>query len=263
MTKIAFIGGGKMAEAFVARLPEPQNIIVSDVSAARLAFLKKKYKVKTAKNNLEAWEKGQIVVLAVKPQNMDKVLSPESCILGQGKLVISIAAGIPLSYLQKKLPGLAIVRAMPNNPCLVGKGMIAVAKGKKVSATQFKKAVELFKATGEVVAVPEKLMDAVTGLSGSGPAFVYQAVAGLIDGGVKAGLSKAVATKLALQTMLGSVETIKQTGKTPDQLTEMVASPGGTTIEGLKVLKQKKLKKTLAEAVMAAAKKSKKLSGKY
>ena len=252
-----------MAEAFISRLAFPQNIIVADVSAKRLVFLQKKYKVKAAKDNFEAWQKGEIVVLAVKPQNMAEVLSTidsQQLRVLKNKLVISIAAGVSLSYLQERLPGVAIVRAMPNNPCLVGQGMSALTKGKHVSSSQLKKVVTLFKETGEVVEVAEKLMDAVTGLSGSGPAFVYQVIAGLIAGGVAAGLSKDVATKLALQTILGSGETVKQTSKTPDQLTEMVASPGGTTIEGLKILKQKKLKQILTEAVVAAARKSKQLS---
>lgn len=261
--KIVFVGAGKMAEAIIARLEFPQNIVASDVAKKRLEYLKKKYKIKIAKNNLEAFRAGEIVILAIKPQDMAEMLEElraESRELRGQKLIISIAAGISLKYLQKKLPGFAVVRAMPNNPCLVGVGITALAKGKAVGSKAFKKAKEVFRAVGEVVEVPEKWMDAVTGLSGSGPAFVYQTIEALTAGGASAGLPKALAAKLALQTVLGAAITLKETGKSPEELREMVTSPGGTTIEGLKVLEKMKFIPALVEAVKTAAEKSKKLS---
>lgn len=265
MTRIGFIGGGKMAEALISRLGSPRNIIASDIDNKRLNYLKKKYKIKVTKDNWEVFSKVDVVVLAVKPQNVAGVLGAlrKQKAESRKQLVVSIAAGIPLSYLQKKLPSLPIVRAMPNNPCLIGKGITALAKGKKVSKALFKKAEAIFSAVGEVVVVPEKWLDAITGLSGSGPAYIYKAVEGLTFGGVVAGLPKKVAVELALQTILGAATTVKETGKSPQELCEMVTSPGGTTIEGLKVLRKRKFSRALIEAVMAASKKSKKLSQKW
>lgn len=254
-----------MAEALISRLKGYQ-VMVADVSVQRLVLLRKKYKVKTTRDNSEAFAFGEVVVLAVKPQQMSEVLEELRTLNIEHrtqKMIISIAAGIPLDYLQKKLPGYPIIRAMPNNPCLVGYGITALAKGRKVSGKQDEEAKKIFRPVGEVVEVPEKWMDAVTGLSGSGPAFVYQAIEALIEGGAAAGLTRKVATQLALQTVLGSVLTAILAGKTPDQLTAMVASPGGTTVEGLKLLEQSRFKKILGGAVVAAARKSKAISKKW
>ena len=157
-----------MAEAIIARLKN-HLVMASDVDPQRLNLLRKKYKIKTSLNNSECFSYGELVVLAVKPQQMADVLKELGAGdrgPGTGKLVISIAAGIPLSYLQKKLPGFPVIRAMPNNPCLVGEGVTALAKGKTVDRPQMKKAAAVFGAVGEVIEVPEKMMDAVTGLSG-------------------------------------------------------------------------------------------------
>lgn len=266
MTRIGFIGGGRMAEALISRIKSLRYISVSDINKKRLKYLKRKYKVKAAKDNLSAFRFGEIVILAVKPQNMAEVLEElraQNTERRTQKLVVSIAAGIPLSYLQKKLPGIPIVRAMPNNPCLVGMGITGLAKGKAASRDLYKKAVEIFKSVGDVVEVPEKWMDAVTGLSGSGPAFVYQCIEALASGGAAAGLPKKVAAGLALQTVMGAAATVIETGKSPGELTEMVASPGGTTVEGLKVLKKYRFSQALVKAVAAAAKKSKVLSKRW
>jgi len=264
MKKIAFIGAGKMAEALIAHLPGVKNIIVSDINKSRLKYLKQKYHVRTIEDNFEAFFAADIIILAVKPQNMAEViteLKAESFKFhGSYKLLISIAAGISLDYLEKHLAGLAIVRAMPNNPCLVGMGITALSKGKKVAKKQFEEAENIFKAVGETVIVPEKWMHAVTGLSGSGPAYVYAAIEALTLGGVAEGLPRPVGLKLAVQTVLGSAAAIIKTGKSPQELTAMVASPGGTTIEGLKILKKHKHGKALASAVRAAAQKSRQLS---
>lgn len=263
--KIAFIGGGKMAEAMIARL-KSYKIIVSDVDPKRLAALDFKFKLKTTFNNQEAFDYGEVVVLAVKPQQVGAVLaevgSSESGVRSR-KLVISIAAGIPLRYIEKKLPGAAVVRAMPNNPALVGKGITAIAKGKKVGSRELRVGRVILEAIGEVVEVPERYMDAVTGLSGSGPAFVYEAIEGLIDGGVACGLPPKLAEKLALRTIVGAVETVEQTAKPPQVLKAMVTSPGGTTIEGLKVLEKFELKRAKREAVIAATKKAKELARRW
>ena len=266
-----------MAEALIARLP--QTIIATDINPQRIKYLKKKYGIKTAKNNLEAFNLAEIVILAVKPQNIAEVaaeLAPQNkkakqdldepgrvALPLQNKLIISIAAGISIGYLQNKLPGIPVIRAMPNNPALIGAGITALARNKRVKNNLFKKAEAIFKTVGEVVEVPEAWMNAVTALSGSGPAFIYQTLLAMIEGGIKAGLPKKVSAKLALQTMLGAVKTVKETGRSPEELIAMVASPGGTTVEGLKVLDKLKFKRVLAEAVVAAARKAKNLSKKW
>jgi pyrroline-5-carboxylate reductase len=256
--RIAFIGAGKMAEALISRLKTYQ-IFASDINQARLFYLKKKYRLKVKPDNLQAFAFGEIVILAIKPQNFPEVMA-QLKERGKGrKLIVSIAAGIPLRYLQKNFPGLPIIRAMPNNPCLVGAGITALARGKGVRDSEFRKVKKIFEKVGEVVEVSEKQMDAVTGLSGSGPAFVYLLIEALSEGGERLGLPKGVAGKLAQATVLGAGQTVKQTKLPPALLREMVTSPGGTTIEGLKVLERFNFKKALRQAVVAAAKKSKKL----
>lgn len=263
---LAFIGAGNMAEALISRLAGYQ-ILASDVRKERLEYLRKKYKIKICQNNAQAFNFGRVVILAIKPQNMSEVLEEigRQNLLGrrQRKLIISIAAGIPLKYLEKKIPGYPIVRAMPNNPCIVGQGITALAKGRLVRGSDFERVKKIFRSVGEVVGISERLMDAVTGLSGSGPAFVYQTIEALIEGGIASGLSREMAGKLALQTVLGAVLVMKSTGKSARDLTTMVASPGGTTIEGLEIMRKSGFVRILKKAVVAATRKSKFLSRKW
>ena len=265
--KLAFVGAGKMAEALIARLPDKKNIFAADVNRERLKALSAKYKIKILENNGAAFASAEVIVLAVKPQQMAEVLRGVGCRgIGSGgkkKLIISIAAGIPLKYLQKMLPKCAVVRAMPNNPALVGQGITALAKGARITNYELRITKKIFESVGEVVEVPERLMDAVTGLSGSGPAFVYQMIGVMAVGGVKAGLPKKIAAKLALQTVYGAAATVKETGRDPEELREMVTSPGGTTIAGLNVLERRLFSAALIEAIGAAAKKSRQLSKQW
>lgn len=265
MTKIVFIGAGKMAEALIAQLAKSNQIMAADVDGKRLSHLKKKYKIKITKDNREAFNFGEVVILAVKPQKMSESIEGIGSRgwgveKGKGKLIISIAAGVTLNFLQQRVPGLPIIRSMPNNPCLIGQGITAIAKGKKATAQNMKLAKTIFRSVGQVFEVPEKLMDAVTGLSGSGPAFVYQTIEALTLGGIDLGLPRNLAEKFALQTVIGAALTVQNTGKSPIELTVMVASPGGTTIEGLKILEKYELPRALKEAVAAAANKSASLS---
>ena len=263
--KIAFIGAGKMAEALICRLGT-KNIIASDRDARRLKYIKAAYGIKISESNVEVFNSAEIVVLAVKPQSIAEVLSEiGSSGIGGGKkkLIISIAAGIPIGYLQKKLPGCLIIRAMPNNPCLVGQGITALAKGKGTGRRELTVARKIFESVGEVIEAPEKWLDAVTGLSGSGPAYVYQMIEAMTAGGIAAGLPEKIAARLALQTVLGAAMTVKETGRDPGELRTMVTSPGGTTIEGLNVLARRKFSQAVVEAVGAAAKKSRVLSEKW
>lgn len=259
--KIAFIGAGKMAEAMIARL-KSHRLITADVDLGRLKYISNKYKIRTTESNPAAYNYADVVILAVKPQNMEVVSSQLSGVTGR-KLIISIAAGIPLKYLEKKFPGVPVIRAMPNNPCMVGAGMTALAKGKQAAPRDLRTARNIFEAVGEVVEVPEKWMDAVTGLSGSGPAFAYLVIEALTAGGIRAGLPQKLSEKLALQTVIGAAETVKRTGLPPRKLREMVSSPGGTTIEGLAVIEKYMTAKALSLAVHAAAKKSKILGKKW
>jgi pyrroline-5-carboxylate reductase len=250
-----------MAAAIIARLQSARNIIASDIDPLRLAQLKKKYGIKITKSNQEAFLWGEIVILAVKPQQMAEVISEIKKEKGKiKKLIISIAAGIPLKYLEKNLSGYPIIRAMPNSPALIGQGITALAAGRKVSKAQMALAVKIFAKVGLVDVVPEKWLDAVTGLSGSGPAFIYDTLAALAEGGVVSGLPRHLADRLACQTVIGAVETFKATSQSHQELKAMVASPGGTTVEGLAVLEEGGYFDLLCEAVAAAARKSKKLS---
>lgn len=258
-----------MAEALIARQDKGSSILATDIDAQRLQFFKRRYKIRTSKDNQEAFNFGAVVILAVKPQNMEQVLGNPTFVgeirsktkdRGPKALIISIAAGITLAYLQKKLPRFAIIRAMPNNPCLIGRGITAMAKGDRVTTGQVKQAKAIFSKVGEVCEVAENLMDAITGLSGSGPAFVYQTIKALALGGEAAGLPRSLAEKFALQTVIGAAMTVKATRKTPAELISMVASPGGTTVEGLKMLEKYQLPKALKAAVAAAAKRSAQLS---
>jgi pyrroline-5-carboxylate reductase len=264
--KIGFLGGGKMAEALIAGLGRSSKVIVSDVDPKRLRLLKSKYKVATTNSNAEVFTAADVIVLAVKPQNVAEALEGLKGTRDEGrrtKLVISIAAGIPISYLQKKLPGCQIIRTMPNNPALVGQGITAIAKGTRVGGRGTKIARKIFAAVGEVIEVPEKWLDAVTGLSGSGPAFVYLIMEALTEGGVAQGLPFAVAEKLAIQTVIGAAQTAKQTVHSMKELRQMVTSPGGTTIEGLAVLEKFRLVAALSGAVRAAARKAGVLSARW
>lgn len=255
--RIAFLGAGKMAQALISHLGASTKIVASDKDKRRLRYVRAKYKVKIAKNNFEAFEAGDVVVLAVKPQDMAEVIAEvtsNQLPVIRRKLIISIAAGISIKYLEKAFPKAAVIRAMPNNPTLVGAGITALAAGSRADKKQLSAAKEIFASVGEVVEVEEKMLDAVTGLSGSGPAFIYLAMEALTAGGVAAGLSKSIAAKLAFHTVLGAAKAVIETGKSPEELRDMVTSPGGTTIEGLKVLDKGKFKGLLSAAVVAAKK---------
>lgn len=273
MTTIGFIGGGKMAEALLRGIAADPNIRLSgvriaDADSQRRRYLQRNVRslagqrpvIITGDNQLAA-ARSDVLVLAVKPQHLLAVLREIE--VRNGTVVISIAAGITLKTLEKFLKNCAVIRAMPNNPALVGEGMTALAKGKRVTGHELLVARKIFESVGEVVELDEKYLDAVTGLSGSGPAFVYLVTEALTEGGIAAGLPPKVAEKLAAQTVLGAAATVKRTARTPRELREMVTSPGGTTLEGLAVLEKRKMIQALRDAVVAAAKRSKALSRQW
>ena len=264
--KIAFIGGGQMAEALIGgllagRLCPAESIWVTDPVAARGDHLKSQFGVRVGSANREATAWANVVVLAVKPQTLPAVLSEVGPALAQSQsLVVSIVAGVTIKTIAEQMGGaMRVVRAMPNTPALVREGMTALALGSGVSEEDSRLARTVFEAVGRVVLVEERLMDAVTGLSGSGPAYVFLAIEALADGGVQMGLPRQTAELLAAQTVLGSARLVLESGVHPAQLKDRVASPGGTTIAGLYQLEQGSFRATLMAAVEAATIRSKEL----
>jgi pyrroline-5-carboxylate reductase len=201
-----------------------------------------------------------ILILAIKPQIFERVAAEVGSIQQPCPLVISILAGVKLGRLEVAFPHCPVIRAMPNTPATVGAGVTAIALGQRTQAHHREQAVHLFQAIGEVVEVSEDLMDAVTGLSGSGPAYVALMIEALADGGVAAGLPRAIAQKLAVQTVLGTAQLLHRSGSHPAELKDRVASPGGTTIAGIAALEQAGFRGALMKAVQAAAQRSKELS---
>jgi pyrroline-5-carboxylate reductase len=261
---IAFIGGGQMAEALIggvlsAKLYEPGRIWATDPDPRRLDHLKQTYGVRTGGSNREAVVWGDIVVLAVKPQVLDGVLKEIGKDLPHA-LVVSVVAGVPIRRILDAGGHQArVVRAMPNTPLLVHEGMTALAIGPDVQDEAAAHVRKIFESVGKVVAVEERLMDAVTGLSGSGPAYVFLVIEALADGGVKMGLPRDIAGLLAAQTVLGAACMVLQTGQHPARLKDQVASPGGTTMAGLHRLEQGGLRATVIDAIEAATKRSQEL----
>jgi pyrroline-5-carboxylate reductase len=255
---LGFIGGGNMAAALVkgllhSKVVPPEGIIVSDVKEDRLQMLREKHGVRTTTDNGELVRAADVVVLSVKPQVIDKVLGAIAEDLRPMQLVISVAAGVPVAAMEARLPdGVRVVRTMPNTPATVDAGATAIAPGTHATEEDLEVAHELFSAVGRVVTLDESLLDAVTGLSGSGPAYVMLMIEALADGGVKVGLHRDTALLLAAQTVYGSAKLLLETGEHPGRLKDMVTSPGGTAIAGLHTLESGGLRRTLIDAVEAA-----------
>jgi pyrroline-5-carboxylate reductase len=262
---IGFLGAGKMATALAkgfihADLVTPKSVIASDpFDAARKAFAKDTGG-RASESNVGVAKSASVLVLAVKPDQAAPVLTEIREAFTREHLMISICAGVPIAKLEAPLrDGARVIRVMPNTPALLGASATAFALGKFATREDGELAQKLFFAVGVAFQVKESLLDAVTGLSGSGPAYVYQFIEALSDGGVAAGLPRDVATKLAAQTVLGSARMVLETGLHPGALKDMVTSPGGTTIEGLHELEKGKLRGTVISAVRAATEKSRKL----
>lgn len=265
--KLGFIGGGNMAEALIKGLAsfiEAKNIFVAEPSESKRNALHAAYKVKVTADNHELAKKCDIIILAVKPQILKEVLADIRSWVNRDKLVISVAAGVPIAIIDEELRGdtknkFSIVRTMPNTPALVQEGVTAIASGKHVSKAGVKIAHRIFEAVGRTVDVEEGHLDAVTGLSGSGPAYIFLLIEALSDAGVKMGLSREVANTLTIQTVLGSAKLVRETGKHPGELKDMVTSPAGTTIAGLHALEEGGLRTTLMNAVEDATLRSREL----
>jgi pyrroline-5-carboxylate reductase len=264
---IGFLGAGKMATALAkgfvqARLVTPQHLIASDVNESAAAAFVKEVGAKTTAFNPDVARFAEVLILAVKPDQVDALLSEIRDHFSEKHLLISIAAGVTLARLEAGLPtGARVIRVMPNTPALVGASASAFAPGRSASRADSDLVQQLLSSVGAAYPVKESLLDAVTGLSGSGPAYGYLFIEALSDGGVAAGLPRDVATKLAAQTVLGAAKMVLETGLHTGTLKDMVTSPGGTTIEGLHELEKGNLRGTVISAVRAAADKSKKLGG--
>lgn len=265
--KIGFIGGGNMAEAIIKGLLEgnvsAEAIMVAEPLPLRRDFLSAEYAAEVSDDNLEVASKADIIVLAIKPQMAGSVLSGLEPAISASKLVISIMAGISTGFIEESLTnGVKVVRAMPNTPALIQAAATAICPGRKAGTSDLDVARAIFERVGTVVTVPEKLMDAVTGLSGSGPAYVYAFIEALADAGVREGLARDIAAELAAQTVIGAARMVAETGEHPALLREKVTSPGGTTIAGVHALESGCFRGTIMDAVHVAAIRSRELSGK-
>jgi pyrroline-5-carboxylate reductase len=259
---IGFLGAGNMAGALIlgliqAGVVKPSHIVASDLRGERLQQLEAEHGIRVTLDNHALIRESRILVLAVKPQVVDKVLEAVGPDVRKDTLVVSIAAGVPIAAIEARLPhGARVVRSMPNVAALALAGATAIAAGTHATPRDMEAAKALFDAVGRTVILEESLLDAVTGLSGSGPAYVMLIIEALADGGVKVGLHRDTALLLAAQTVFGSTKLLLDTGEHPGRLKDMVTSPGGTAIAGLHTLESGALRKTLIDAVETATRRS-------
>lgn len=264
MKKLAIVGLGKMGTALLqgildGELYQPEQIIGCDILVDNRERNDEFFGIETMNNNASATGKAEVVLLAVKPQVLTEILSNIKNQL-KNKMVISITAGITINSLKEVIPKSRVIRVMPNTPSLVKAGISAIAPGPDTTEEDLELVWKLLSGVGGVVQVEEKLMDAVTGLSGSGPAYIYMVIEALSDGGVLMGLPRKLATELAAWTVQGAAKMVLETGKHPGELKDMVTSPGGTTIKAVEELEKNNLRGTLISAVKAAAERSRELN---
>jgi pyrroline-5-carboxylate reductase len=263
--KIAFLGAGNMAGALLRGLlaagaTDAAHVWCVDVRKERTADLAKQYGVRVGQDNEAASRWADVVVLSTKPQVFDRLLPAVAAGIRPDALAISIAAGVPIASIEARLPaGARVVRTMPNTPAIVDAGATAIAAGTHATGEDVELAQKIFDCVGITVVLDEVLLDAVTGLSGSGPAYVFLVIEALADAGVKVGLHRDSAQLLAAQTVLGSAKLLLETGEHPGRLKDMVTSPGGTAIAGLHTLEAGGLRKTLIDAVETATERSQEL----
>lgn len=264
--EIAVLGTGNMGTSLLlgiikAGLTPARKITGCDVNTDKLRSLAEEWHVRTTTNLRDAVAGAEIVLLCVKPMTVPKVLKEIKTVVRDNHLVISIAAGVRIAFLQENIGRkIGIIRTMPNIASTVDEGATAIAYGEHVSEAQKRNAEAIFNAVGEVVTVAEEQLDAVTGLSGSGPAYIYMVIEALIDGGVKMGLARDIATRLAIQTVLGSAKLVKTSGLHPAILRDQVTTPGGTAINAIHELESHGLRSMLINAVATATRRSEELS---
>lgn len=265
--QLTIIGAGKMGETLArgllrAEFLTPEELVLADTDVERVGLLGQALGVRVTSDNLSATRESDIVILAVKPAIIAPVAREISLLLKSGAIVLSIAAGITLRHLATALnrDDILLARAMPNGPCLIGAGAIGLSVPSGVPSTVTQTLSNLLSAIGIVEVLPESLLDGVTGLSGSGPAYIAVLIEALADGGVLAGLPRPQAERLAIQTVLGTAQLLQQTGQHPAQVKDAVASPGGTTIAGLAALEANGFRHALIAAVQAATLRARELS---
>jgi pyrroline-5-carboxylate reductase len=264
--KLGFVGAGNMARALVkgvlaSGLHRASDLWVTDTLADARRLMQRRYGVRSARDNRELVRGSQIVVLAVKPQVLSAVLDECRAEASGRQLFVSIAAGVTLRRLEGRLgDGARVIRVMPNTPALLGKGMSVLAAGRNATSRDLRQAMKIFRGVGDAITVAdERLLDPVTGLSGSGPAYVYRFAEALIAAGVSEGLDGDVASRLVFRTLEGAAAMLLETGMGPKELREMVSSPGGTTLAGLAVLERAGFPGAVREAVAAATARSREL----
>jgi pyrroline-5-carboxylate reductase len=265
---LAVLGTGTMGEAILRGLLrsgklEPAQIIGTDRRAEVTRAIHEKHGIQTTSDNREACAAARVVLICVKPHEVEPLVTdPQVAQSLAGKLVISIAAGIRLDQLAAWLPQSAVVRAMPNTPCLIGEGMTVIARGPRVTDAQAGTVIEIFRGVGGCLEAEDKVMDAVTSLNGSGPAFAYIILEALADGGVRMGLRRETAMQIAAQMVQGAARMVLQTGMHPAALKDQVTTPAGSTIAGLLILEDGRIRSVIARAVEEAAKTAAKLGQK-
>ena len=264
MKQTAVIGAGVMGETLLSGLVRAgrrvDQLLVGEKRPDRAAELEERYGVAVV-TNVEAATKAETVALVVKPQDMSDVLAEISDALRPGQLVVSLAAGITTAFIESRVPdGVAVVRVMPNTPALVDEGMAAISRGSHCDEEHLVEAESLMASTGRVLRVPEKQQDAVTAISGSGPAYIFFVVESMIEAGVHLGLPRTTATDLVVQTVVGSAKLLRETGEHPTVLREQVTSPGGTTAAAIRELEDHKVRAAFLTAMEAARNRSRKLA---
>ena len=261
---VAIIGAGVMGETLLSGLiragRRTDDLLVGEKRRERAAELEERYGVSVV-SNTDAAQKADTVVLVVKPQDMSDLLGELSPVLHPGQLVVSLAAGITTAFIEARLPdGVAVVRVMPNTPALVDEGMAAISRGSHCDESHLAEAESLLASTGRVIRVPERQQDAVTAISGSGPAYLFFVVESMIEAGVHLGLPRGTASELVVQTVVGSAKLLRETGEHPTVLRERVTSPGGTTAAALRELEDHKVRAAFLTAVEAARNRSRALA---
>ena len=264
MTQVAIIGAGVMGETLLSGLIRAGrnvgDLMVGEKRPERATELEERYGVRVV-DNVEAARTADTLALVVKPQDMDDVLKEIGPVVRPGQLVVSLAAGITTAFLESRLPdGVAVVRVMPNTPALVDEGMAAISRGSHCDEKHLLEAESLMASTGRVLRVPERQQDAVTAISGSGPAYIFFVVESMIEAGVHLGLPRATAAELVVQTVVGSAKLLRETGEHPTVLREQVTSPGGTTAAAIRELEDHKVRAAFLTALEAARDRSRALA---
>ena len=263
--KIGFIGCGNMATSIIKgiirkQIIDAENIIASAKTKATLDRVQKELGVKVSTDNLEVTENSDILVLAVKPQYYPEVIAQIKDVVRKEQIVISIAPGKTLDWLQEQFGGsVRLVRTMPNTPALVGEGMTGACRNEYVTDEDYATVLQILGSFGEVETIPENLMDVCVSVSGSSPAYIYILIEAMADGAVADGMPRAQAYKFAAQSVLGSAKMVLETGKHPGELKDQVCSPGGTTIEAVRVLEEKGFRSSVIEAMKACVKKGREM----